>query len=79
MIDSSGISAKEWFEKAVSLTEINVIKQGAVDYNQDLSELGVHTTRIYELVSNMIQRSIYIKDHAVKEYADKVGQKEAHQ
>ena len=76
MINSSGISAKEWFEKAVSLTEMNAIKQGATDYNQDLSELEVHTTRIYELISNMIQRSIYIKDHAVKEYADKLEQKE---
>jgi hypothetical protein len=77
MIDASGITAKEWFEKAVSLTEMNAIKQGATDYSQDLSELEVHTTRIYELVSSMIQRSIYIKDHAVKEYANKLGQKEA--
>lgn len=76
MIDVSGISAKEWFEKAVSLTEINKIKQGATDYKQDLSELEVHTTRIYELISNMVQRSIYIKDHAVKEYIDKLDQKE---
>ncbi|MFE8698412.1 hypothetical protein ACFYKT_19070 [Cytobacillus sp. FJAT-53684] len=77
MIDSSGISAKEWFEKAVSLTEMNAIKQGATDYSQDISELEVHTTRIYELVANMIQRSIYIKDHAVKEYADKLDQRES--
>jgi chromosome segregation ATPase len=76
MIDSSGISAKEWFEKAVSLTEMNAIKQGATDFSQDISELEVHTSRIYELVANMIQRSIYIKDHAVKEYADKLEQKE---
>lgn len=77
MIDSSGISAKEWFEKAVSLTEMNAIKQGATDYSQDISELEVHTTRIYELVANMVQRSIYIKDHAVKEYSDKLNQREA--
>lgn len=77
MIESSGVSAKEWFEKAVSLTEMNAIKQGATDYSQDLSELEVHTTRIYELVSNMVQRSIYIKDHAIKEYADKLEQKES--
>ena len=77
MIESSGNSAKEWFEKAVSLTEMNAIKQGATDYSQDISELEIHTTRIYELVANMIQRSIYIKDHAVKEYADKLDQKES--
>ena len=76
MIDASGITAKEWFEKAVSMTELHAIKQGATDYNQDLSELEVHTTRIYELVSSMIQRSIYIKDHAIKEYADRLDQKE---
>lgn len=77
MIEASGISAKEWFEKAVATTEMTAIKQGATDYSQDLSELEVHTTRIYELVSNMVQRSIYIKDHAVKEVADKLEQKEA--
>ncbi|WP_306010512.1 hypothetical protein [Bacillus sp. MMSF_3328] len=76
MIEASGITAKEWFEKAVALTELNAIKQGATDYTQDLSELEVHTNRIYELISNMIQRSIYIKDHAVKEYADKLEQRE---
>lgn len=77
MIEASGHTSKEWFEKAVSLTEMNAIKQGATDYSQDISELEVHTTRIYELVSSMIQRSIYIKDHAVKEIAEKLDQKEA--
>lgn len=77
MIEASGISAKEWFEKAVAVTEMNAIKQGATDYSQDLSELEVHTTRIYELVANMVQRSIYIKDHAVKEISDKLEQREA--
>ncbi|PFP29358.1 hypothetical protein COJ96_10665 [Bacillus sp. AFS073361] len=76
MVEASGITSKEWFEKAVALTELNAIKQGATDYSQDLSELEVHTNRIYELISNMIQRSIYIKDHAVKEYADKLEQRE---
>jgi hypothetical protein len=37
----------------------------------------IQRTRIYELVANIIQRSIYIKDHAVKEYVDKLEQKEA--
>jgi chromosome segregation ATPase len=53
------------------------VKQGATDYSQDLNELEVHTTRIYELISNMVQRSIYIKDHAVKEVSDRLEQKEA--
>jgi FtsZ-binding cell division protein ZapB len=76
MIENSGASSKEWFEKAVAVAEMQSIKQGATDYNQDLTELEVHTTRIYELISNMVQRSIYIKDHAVKEVADKLEQKE---
>ena len=77
MIENSGDSAKEWFEKAVALSELQSIKQGATDYSQDLTELEVHTARIYELVSNMIQRSIYIKDHEVKEISDKLQQKES--
>lgn len=77
MIEISGMSSKDWFEKAVALTEMQSIKQGATEYNQDLSELEIHTTRIYELITNMIQRSIYIKDSAVKEVSDKLEQKEA--
>lgn len=76
IIDSSGLTAKEWFEKAVALYEVNSIKQGSTDYTQDLSELEHHTTRIYELIANMIQRSVYLKDHAVKEVADKLEKKE---
>lgn len=77
IIEANGITAKDWFEKAVSLYEINAIKQGSSDYTQDLSELEHHTTRIYELIANMIQRSISLKDHAVKEYADKLISKES--
>jgi chromosome segregation ATPase len=77
MIENSGDSAKEWFEKAVAVAEMQSVKQGATDYRQDLTELEVHTSRIYELISNMVQRSIYIKDHAVKEVSDKLEQKEA--
>ncbi|MGG2114145.1 hypothetical protein ABFY60_27630 [Lysinibacillus pakistanensis] len=77
VIESSGVSTKEWFEKAVALYEINAIKQGASDYTQDLTELEHHTTRIYELIANMIQRSVYLKDHAVKDISDKLDLKEA--
>lgn len=77
MIENSGDSAKDWFEKAVALSELQYVKQGATDYSQDLNELEVHTTRIYELISNMVQRSIYLKDSAVKEVADKLQKKEA--
>lgn len=77
MIELSGMSSKEWFERAVALTEIQSVKQGATEYSQDLSELEVHTTRIYELVTNLVQRSIYLKDSALKEVTDKLEQKEA--
>ena len=77
IIESSGISSKEWFEKAVALYEMNSIKKGSSDYTQDLTELEHHTTRIYDLVVNMIQRSIYLKDHAVKELAEKLDSKDS--
>ena len=77
IIETSGVSSKEWFEKAVSLYELNSIKQGASDYTQDLTELEHHTTRIYDLIVNMIQRSVYLKDHAVKEISEKLDSKEA--
>ena len=76
VIDSSGVSSKEWFEKAVALYELNSIKQGSSDYTQDLSELEHHTTRMYELIVNMIQRSVYLKDHAVKDVTNKLESKE---
>ena len=66
MVEASGVSAKEWFEKAVALTAVQDLKEGSGDYKQDLSELELHTTRIYELVANMIQRANYLKDDAVK-------------
>lgn len=77
VIESSGVSTKEWFEKAVALYEINAIKQGSSDYTQDLTELEHHTTRIYELIANMIQRSVYLKEHAVKDISDKLELKES--
>lgn len=77
VIESSGVSSKDWFEKAVALYEMNSIKQGSSDYTQDLTELEHHTTRMYELIVNMIQRSVYLKDHAVKDISDKLDRKEA--
>lgn len=77
VIDMSGLTAKDWLEKAVALYELNSLKDGiSGDYSNDLAELEVHTTRIYSLISNMIARSTYLKDHAVKEVADKLESKE---
>lgn len=77
VIETSGITSKDWFERAVALYEMNAIKQGSSDYTQDLTELEHHTTRVYELIANMIERSIHLKDQAVKDVADKLESKES--
>jgi DNA repair exonuclease SbcCD ATPase subunit len=76
MVEALGVSAKEWFEKAVALTAVQDLKDGSGDYKQDLSELELHTTRIYELVANMIQRANYLKDDAVKGLETKLESRE---
>jgi chromosome segregation ATPase len=76
MIDVSGVSSKEWFEKAVALTSVQNLKDGSGSYKQDLTELEIHTTRIYELVGNMINRAEYLKMDAVKELEGKLESKE---
>ena len=69
----SDLTAKDWIEKAVALYEINSLKDCiSGDYSNSLAELEVHTTRIYTLISNMVARSTYLKDHAVKEVTDKL-------
>lgn len=65
LIKASGMTAKEWFQKAVATAELQSVKEGASDYASDLSEMEVHTTRIFELMSNMVQKSIYLRDKAV--------------
>ncbi|MET3322406.1 UNVERIFIED_ORG: chromosome segregation ATPase [Peribacillus simplex] len=62
MINSSGVTSKEWFEKAVVLTEIHGLNIAVGDHNEYFSELEVHTTRIHELVANMIKREVYLKE-----------------
>lgn len=71
LIESSGLSQKEWYEKAVSLTDMQTLKEGAKDYSKDLSELEMHTQRIYELIGNMVKRAGYEKD-AVERKLDEV-------
>lgn len=71
MIEGSGLTQKEWYEKAISLAEMNSLKEGAKDYSKDLSELEMHTQRIYELIGNMVKRAGYEKD-AVERRLDEV-------
>lgn len=77
LIENSGGTAKDWIEKAANIVELQTVKIGSAEYTQDLNELEVHTQRIYELITNMIQRSIYMRDQALKEVTDKLEQKES--
>ena len=76
LIESSGLTSKEWLENALTMYEAKALQANTPDYAKDLTELELHTTRIYELVINMIQQSVYLKDHAVKDVSDKLESKE---
>lgn len=77
LIESSGLTSKEWLENALAMYEVKALQANTPDYAKDLTELELHTTRIYELVINMIQQSLYLKDHAVKDVSDKLESKES--
>jgi hypothetical protein len=77
VVKNSGLTGKEWLEKALALMDVNSIKDGMLDHREDLNELELHTTRIYELTTNMIKRNSYIKDNAVKEVQQKLEDKES--
>lgn len=67
LIEGSGLTAKDWLENAVSLYEVKTLGETAPEYTQSLSELEIHTTRIYELTVNMIKQAMYTKDEAVRD------------
>ena len=72
MISESNLTAKEWFEKAMALVAVNELKEGSADYTQDLNELEAHTTRIFDLVANMLKRADYLKEHETKGLLEKL-------
>lgn len=72
MISGSNLTAKEWFDKAIALVEVNELKVGASDYTQDLNELEAHTTRIFDLVANMLKRANYLKENETKGLLEKL-------
>lgn len=74
MIKTSGMTGKDWLNKAISLIEIQSMKEQSTDFASDLSELEVHTTRIFELVGNMVQRSVVLRESAVRELEQKLEQ-----
>ena len=76
LIETSGLSSKEWFENALATYEVKALQTNAPEYTRNLSELELHTTRIYELVVNMVQQSMYFKDQAVREVSEQFEKKE---
>ena len=76
MISGSNLTAKEWFEKAIALVEVNELKEGASDYTQDLNELEAHTTRIFDLVANMLKRANYLKQNETKGLLEKLEKRD---
>lgn len=76
LIDGSALTAKEWFERALTLVEVNDLKEGSPDFKVDINELEVHTTRIFELVVNMVQRANYLKESETKGLLERIEQKE---
>lgn len=76
-IEKSGDMSKVWFEKVLAIAELNELKVGSTDFTSDLTELEVHTSRIYELVVNMVNRSTHLKESATKELIEKIDSKDA--
>lgn len=76
LIETSGLSSKEWFQNALANYEVKALQTNAPEYSRNLTELELHTTRIYELVVGMVQQSIYFKEHAVREVSEQLEKKE---
>ncbi len=74
MLDESPMNNKDWFAKAVQLMKVQSMKENSTDFASDLGELEVHTARIFELVSNMVQRSVVLRESAVRELETKLEQ-----
>lgn len=76
LIETSGLSSKDWFEQALANYEVKALQTNAPEFSRNLNELELHTTRIYELVVGMVQQSMYFKDNAVREVTDQLEKKE---
>lgn len=73
----AGDQKREWLEKAVAIMEAQSVRDFATDYAPDLKEVEIHTARLYEVITNIVQRSVYLKDNAVNELTKQLEQKEA--
>jgi chromosome segregation ATPase len=68
----TGGNKREWLERMLALDEAQSVRDFAPDYGPDLKEVEIHTARIFEAVSNMVQRAVYLKDDAVHELNGKL-------
>lgn len=66
-IEASGMSAKDWIQSALVMYEAKNIQLQAPEFVISLQELEVHTTRINELVINMVQQALHLKEQAVRD------------
>lgn len=72
--ETQNMTRKEWFEKAFALMEAQELKEQSPEFTMELNELETHTTRIYELVSNMIKRSNHLREHAIHTWEQQLEQ-----
>jgi chromosome segregation ATPase len=69
-IQASGMNDKEWIEAVTNLWVMQDIKNGMPDFRKDIGELELHTKRINELVTHMIQRTTFEKDEIQRKAED---------
>jgi phage host-nuclease inhibitor protein Gam len=69
-IQASGMNDKEWIEAVTNLWVMQDIKNGMPDYRKDIGELELHTKRINDLFTNMIQQTAFEKDEIQRKVED---------
>lgn len=77
LIANMGLDAEPgtWFKKAVSLMELQNIQEGS-EFAEDLKEFEGHALRLYEIMDNIVKRSLYKRDDAVRKIQTVLDQKE---
>lgn len=69
-IDASGYDDSAWIEQVTNLWVMKEAKVGLPNYQEELSELELHTKRINELVLNMIQRTGHEKEEVLRQKSE---------
>lgn len=78
LFKESGFPSKdEWVKSLVKQNGLESTKEANHEFKQPLTELQVHTSRIYELVVNMVNQAVYLRNDAVKQVTEKLDQREA--